>query len=346
MKVKLTTWKISTLFKLKDKINPQPPYQRGEVWKYRKNALLIDSILRGIDIPKIYLRKLENAAHDYEIADGQQRLNAIFTFLENDYSLLEDEEKGLNLKTINQLIVGGKKFRSLDPELKDKLTDYEVSIAIIEEADNYEIRTLFGRLQEGEPLVPAEKRNAIISKAGTIIDNFVLNNKFFANSKIQPARYKRQDYLAHALALFFYKNTKPLKASLLLELYLDKKLDCSHANQKLISDILDAIYQLDQLSQTRVYKKFHFIDLFLFLMNNSEKIKTINYKNFAREYDSLEVKRLKIRDPKTLLSGKDESEENKILYDYYMAFKYAGAEPDSIEKRNVSFNLIFKNIFN
>jgi len=346
MKVKLTTWKISTLFKLKDKINPQPPYQRGEVWKYRKNALLIDSILRGIDIPKIYLRKLENSAHDYEIADGQQRINAIFSFLEGDYCLLEDEEKGLDLKSIDNVKIGGKKFKNLDEELKDKFTDYEVSIAIIETADNREIRTLFGRLQEGEPLVPAEKRNAIISKAGTIIDNFVLNNKFFLNSKIQPARYKRQDYLAHALALYFYKNTKPLKASLLLEMYLDKKLDCSTSNQKNVSEILDAMYELDQLSQTRVYKKFHFIDLFLFLRNNASKINKINYRKFADEYDALEAKRLKIKDPKTLISGPNATKENKILYDYYMAFKYAGAEPDSITKRNDSFKIIFKDIFN
>ncbi len=345
MKVKLTTWKISTLFKLKDKINPQPPYQRGEVWKYRKNALLIDSILRGIDIPKIYLRKLENGAHDYEIADGQQRLNAIFTFLENDFKLLEDEEKGLNLKKINNDIVGGKKYENFSLELKNRLTDYEVSIAIIEETNNHEIRTLFGRLQEGEPLVPSEKRNAIISKVGTIIDNFVLNSKFFQNCKIPAARYKRQDYLTHALALNFYKNTKPLKAALLLELYLDKKVDCSQANQKIISDILDVMFELDQLSVTRIYKKFHFIDIFLFLKQNEDKLKNINFKKFAQTYDQLETKRLKIRDPKLLLEGVNKTEENKILYDYYIAFKYAGAEPDSIEKRNIAFNLIFKDIF-
>jgi uncharacterized protein with ParB-like and HNH nuclease domain len=346
MKVKLTTWKISTLFKLKDKINPQPPYQRGEVWKYRKKALLIDSILRGIDIPKIYLRKLQNGAHDYEIADGQQRLNAIFNFLENDYKLLDDEEKGLNLKIINNEIIGGKKFEDLDLDIKNRLTDYEVSIAIIEEADNHEIRTLFGRLQEGEPLVPSEKRNAIISKAGTIVDNFVLNSKFFLSCKIPSARYKRQDYLAHALALFFYKNSKPLKAFLLLELYLDKQLDCSQSNQQKISDILDAMHELDQLSVTRIYKKFNFIDIFLFLNQNEDRLKNINFKKFAKEYDSLESKRLKIRNPELLIEGSNNTEENKTLYDYYMAFKYAGAESENIRKRNTSFHIIFKDIFN
>lgn len=344
MKVKLTTWKISTLFKLKDKINPQPTYQRGEVWKYRKKALLIDSILRGIDIPKIYLRKIENGAHEYEIADGQQRLGAIFSYLENDFKLLDDEEKGLDLKKISDSIVGGKKFENLDEIFQNLIKDYEVNIAIIEETNNYEIRTLFGRLQEGEPLVPAEKRNAIISRAGTIIDNFVLNNKFFQNSKIPAARYKQQDYLSHALALFFYGNLKPLKASLLLELYLDKKVDCSQANQKKISQILDVMHDLDQLSNTKIYKKFHFIDIFLFLHQNTSKLKEINIKKFAQEFDLLEQKRLKIKDPKLLLEG-DETDEAKILYDYYMSFKYAGAEPDSINKRNNSFKIIFKDIF-
>ena len=58
MKVKITTWKVSTLYKLRDKINEQPVNQRGEVWNNRKRGILIDSMLRGIDTPKIYLGKL------------------------------------------------------------------------------------------------------------------------------------------------------------------------------------------------------------------------------------------------------------------------------------------------
>jgi uncharacterized protein with ParB-like and HNH nuclease domain len=41
---------------LRGEIDPAPDYQRGRVWSRRKQALLIDSILRGYDLPKLFVR--------------------------------------------------------------------------------------------------------------------------------------------------------------------------------------------------------------------------------------------------------------------------------------------------
>lgn len=64
-------------------------YQRKLVWSLKEKQALIDSILKGYPIPLILLAErtdYEGKGVVYEIIDGIQRLNAIFSFIEQDYS--------------------------------------------------------------------------------------------------------------------------------------------------------------------------------------------------------------------------------------------------------------------
>lgn len=64
-------------------------YQRKLVWTEREKICLIDSILKGYPVPLILFAEQTNADGKiyYEILDGMQRLNAIFGFIENEFSL-------------------------------------------------------------------------------------------------------------------------------------------------------------------------------------------------------------------------------------------------------------------
>src|SRR5574341_63776 len=62
-------------------------YQRKLVWTLDEKVRLMDSMLRRYPIPLILLLQTED--HQYEIIDGMQRLNAIFAFIENAYSLAD-----------------------------------------------------------------------------------------------------------------------------------------------------------------------------------------------------------------------------------------------------------------
>src|SRR5438094_6678626 len=53
-------------------------YQRSSVWALPRSKLLMDSILRGYDINKIFVRMLPDGT--LEILDGQQRLTSIFKY--------------------------------------------------------------------------------------------------------------------------------------------------------------------------------------------------------------------------------------------------------------------------
>ncbi len=342
MEVNVENWPVSKLWKLKDRINEQPEYQRGEVWTDKKKSLLIDSMLRGIDIPKIYLRKLDKG--DYEVADGQQRITSILKFKSNDLKLPTHVDKGLDLSKVQGKEVGGYKYEKLPQELRKAFDNYKLTVAIVNNAKGDEIRILFGRLQEGVNLNPPEKRNAIISYVGRHIDNFALNHDFFLKSKITTKRYKRQDYLAHVITLVAYQNKQDLKADLILKLYLDKSFVISEAEMKKISVILDFMHETDIASSFRMYKKFHFIDMFWFLYLNYSKIDQLNPSQIAKIFDQFEERRLDVADPKDLIDSDDATEEDQDLYDYYMAFKYNGSSTESIETRcRVYENLFLTN---
>ena len=80
----------------KKKLLLNPEYQREAVWGNYQKQLLIDSLLRDIDIPKLYFRvrakDSKGSSKEYEVVDGQQRLRSIFEFFNNDFALSEDSD--------------------------------------------------------------------------------------------------------------------------------------------------------------------------------------------------------------------------------------------------------------
>ena len=79
MKAHQTPWTPDLAHKMKGKVDPKPQYQRGSVWTRKQKQLLMDSIFRGMDIPKLYLRSLDDGGpYTFEVVDGQQRLRTIW----------------------------------------------------------------------------------------------------------------------------------------------------------------------------------------------------------------------------------------------------------------------------
>lgn len=343
MKTTIEKWSIKKLHKNLSKIDDQPLYQRGKVWSKMKNQLLIDSIFRGIDIPKIYLRRINHNGFEYEIADGQQRINAINKFLNDDLSIYNGVVNGLELSIINDIDFGNKKIndiRIIDPKLVDFFeNEYPLTIAIIDDVSNSEIRTLFGRLQEGSKLNPAEKRNAILSQIGTHIDNFAFNHLFFESSKIPVSRYRHQDYLAHIFALIIFENKFDLKANLMEKLYLKNVSVFPSRFLHNISLVLDKMNEIDTFSKVKIRNKFSFIDIFYYLFVNIKQLDNVNSEKFAIFYDQLERMRiLRKNEPELLLKDKI---WGKSMYNYIIAYKSLGYEPENISIRLSSLSQLF-----
>ena len=83
--LKNTIWQ---LYRQRSRFQLDPEYQRlSDIWTLDKRQLLLDSILNGFDVPKLYLHKFpyplkkKKKTFDYAIIDGKQRLETIWQFI-------------------------------------------------------------------------------------------------------------------------------------------------------------------------------------------------------------------------------------------------------------------------
>jgi hypothetical protein len=190
---------IMRMFYERKEINTHPPYQRmSGVWTVEKKQLLLDSILNEFDIPKIYFhvyndkqRRRFSYKYTYAIIDGQQRMNAIWEFMEGNLSLADDfeyfEKKDLE--------VAGLKYDELGlryPKLKINFDSYVLPIIGVRADDENNIEDMFLRLNEAVPLNAAEKRNAF---SGNLVNAIrEISESSFFKKKVKFPNKRLQHY--------------------------------------------------------------------------------------------------------------------------------------------------------
>lgn len=146
MTINKKPWPLTTTYKLKDRIDTNPDYQRPSVWSLSQKQLLMDTILRGYDIPKLYLRQVSSNPDMYEVVDGQQRLRSIWSFMSDEFALPKEAEP------IQGKDVAGKKYSELDFDVSCLLDMYTLDFAILTDTSEEEVREMFLRLQNGTSL--------------------------------------------------------------------------------------------------------------------------------------------------------------------------------------------------
>jgi hypothetical protein len=340
MKIKQHNWAISKLVASRSSINLNPTWQRGAAWKDPRKVLLIDSILRGMDIPKVYLRKLPaNSAHKHDAVDGQQRIRAIWEFRSGMFALDHPDP----LPAIGGYAIHGLKFSQLRKGLRDQFDAFQVSVAEITSTDNDEITNLFARLQLGVALNPAELRNAMLAPARHIIDSIATGHAFFGSSKIPDTRYKRQDYVAHVFAMVVYKGLKNIKAPDLKKMLLEfgpdqgpELLACSSS----VNEALTVLTEVDAELKRRITQKWLFVDLAWLIIQQQAAGIEVNADDLAESFVEFDDLRRKYTSkPEDLLKAKGSARQlrlNKALYDYVMAFRAQGATHANLRIRNAS----------
>lgn len=151
-------------------LKPNPEYQRGLTWTNSQRQGLIDSILRGYQIPIFYIhldKNINPITDSIEttswIVDGQQRLAAIVDYCGNKFPLADPAKARSG--TVIPIDPGripawaGKKFQDLGLDDRDRILNHELLVIEIT-AEKNEVRELFIRLQGGTPLSAQEKRDA------------------------------------------------------------------------------------------------------------------------------------------------------------------------------------------
>ncbi|KPP97676.1 DUF262 domain-containing protein [Marinobacter sp. HL-58] len=149
-----------------DKIEVNRKYQRKLVWTLEEKQSLIDSIINDYPIPLILLAE-EKGKSRYEILDGMQRLNAIFSYIENGFALNGEYFDVREFSRAKQAQDAGL-FPALESDIDllapDKCAnylDYQLAVTIFPAEDDAQVTDVFARINSGgRQLSWQEKRQA------------------------------------------------------------------------------------------------------------------------------------------------------------------------------------------
>ncbi len=194
-------WSTKDLYTNREFIQ-YPDFQREPtVWTPDRKQLLIDSMLIGLDIPKIYLYSPKNETYCpikqgkeiryYDCVDGQQRIVSVIEFLEGRFRLDD-----------------GRFWKDLTGEEAKRLLGYQFTIALITEATDEDLRLLFLRLQLGAPLNVGEKLHAMKGKLRDFIFDVGSSHPFFSSIALQVRRYYRETVFAEICINSFYRSLR------------------------------------------------------------------------------------------------------------------------------------------
>ena len=169
------TYIQKTFYKVTDFISWQkngnlvlaPEFQRRSVWKHGAKSYLIDTIVRGLPIPIIFLRDKRTSLDQFEpkreVVDGQQRLRTVLGFVSpdliSDYNPTRDE---FTVKKTHNTDIAGRTFNELDEESKRAILDYEFVVHVLpSRIDDRDVIQIFRRMNSTNyTLTEQEKRNA------------------------------------------------------------------------------------------------------------------------------------------------------------------------------------------
>ncbi|WP_343726963.1 DUF262 domain-containing protein [Burkholderia seminalis] len=207
----LTWWKSR-----RTKIDMSPPYQRrGRLWSDTDKAYLIDSILNGYDVPKLYMADftwgdspLNTNRLPYAIIDGKQRLEAIFDFFDGNI-VLNDDFVYLADPSIK---LGGLGYKDLVDnyyEIAEIFETFPLAIVGVVANSDDPINELFVRLNRSKSLTGAEIRNAMVGKTPEAIREVAKQDFFVTNISFSVKR--GADLNAAAKLLIFEYSDEPVE---------------------------------------------------------------------------------------------------------------------------------------
>ena len=324
MKFRVRQWTLLELYKKRNLLH-FPVFQRGIVWSERKMELLIDSILRGIDIPKLYLLQTENG---WDVIDGQQRIRAIVGFFDEEFTYK------------------GATFNKLSDHEQEIIENYKLTITEVDEIDEEEIRLLFMRLQLGVPLNSGEKLNAIKSNMGDFVRQMA-KHPFMINVSIPKRRFAKEQVCAQICnnskvinKTDDFRSSKYEDLENLYRMYKDFNLKSEDA--KIVMSVLDKLNQIFSKDATEIRNRASIVTIYLMVeemmfkneLKGREKILRQFYVNFLKELQrqvklgfdatnrfliNYQSKVIQGADSKTAI--RDRHENLKEAYQYYLEHK-------------------------
>lgn len=327
---------------LRGRINTEAEYQRAQVWSEPQQLLLIDSILRGYDMPKIFLRKLaDGSPHLFDVVDGKQRLTAIWRFLGDEISL----PRSYAYPDLGH--VGGKKWSELPQEAKDRLDFAKITVSELEDYDEDAVRELFQRLQKGEPLNAAERRNAMTGPVRDFVADVLAQHPLWPETSLPSKRFGWHEISAIVLALVRAEGPTGLKGADLYVMYEDREFHPEVQVARTALAWMDRLRDIAAIDRGTIKTRWGIVDLLLALIRlNKDNLEPpaaevmAFFKGFEAERRAGAVELTDLRSTVMGLAA-DEVETEQLelpeiapdMLSYLNAFTREGATKDNVAIR-------------
>lgn len=152
----LTIYPVSDFieWRANEQLEIAPWFQRRSVWTPKARSYLIDTILRGMPIPPVFIRLLLNVQERRsfrQVVDGQQRIRAILDYLDGQFAVLK----------VHNPTYANMRFDDLPSRAKEAILSYKLPVYALEGASDADVLRMFARLNTYTiPLNKQEHRNA------------------------------------------------------------------------------------------------------------------------------------------------------------------------------------------
>lgn len=188
------------------KYNMNPSYQRRSLWSEEKKAFFIDSLLKNLPIPPIFLKRIiddESGKTSYDVIDGKQRLTSIVEFIKNQFPVSSEYEDPFYDSEID-----GKYFEEFGSqfgaEYKKNFWRYALPVEYVDAEDEKSIDNIFDRLnRNGEPLNGQELRQATFHKTMLLKTIVELSEHKFWEARLENVDRLRMEELSFVSELVF-----------------------------------------------------------------------------------------------------------------------------------------------
>ncbi len=222
-------------------IDVSPRFQRRDRWDQGRQSRLIESFLRNIPVPPVYLAEDRMQPGRYAVIDGKQRLTAIWMFFNDKFAL-----RGIEY----QPELNGLKFSDLPAGLQDALGMKTMRVTtLVHGSDLRAQHEVFIRLNTGGEILNAQEiRNVAYSgplndAVYRMAENEFLRERLKVNEKTGSKAYQAMVDAEYVLRFFALSSSwRNFKGSYreALDEFMDSKRDVSDREIKRLCDSFES----------------------------------------------------------------------------------------------------------
>jgi uncharacterized protein DUF262 len=265
-----------------DELELRPPFQRKPVWSDAQKSYLIDTILRGLPVPELYMQDVVDAEGKelYIVVDGQQRIRAVLEFLDGDFTLEPEDSPEW----------GEAAFDDLSEEDKKRFFSYKFVVRTLPQMDEEQLRGIFKRLNRNVVALNAQElRHATYwGPFIKLMEQEADENPFWSESGLFSANAVRRmldvEFISELVVAYLHGvQEKKKKLEDYYQIY-EKQFDRRDEVQQLMYTVTGELSSiLPDLRQTRWRKRSDFYSLFVeFALHHGTLPLSREARNLAR----------------------------------------------------------------